>query len=101
LLQQDAIEYICALQIKIMAHHKSSLKRIRQEKKRRTENRYHAKTTRNAVRDLLKEKDSTKATKSLPAVVSLIDKLAKKGVIHRNKAANLKSNVARHAKSAK
>lgn len=82
-----------------MAHHKSSIKRIRQEKKRREENRYHGKTTRNAMRDLMKETDSGNIKKALPEVVSLIDKLAKKGVIHKNKAANLKSNVMRHAKA--
>ncbi len=82
-----------------MAHHKSSIKRIRQEKKRRDENRYHGKTTRNAMRDLMKETDTDKLIKSVPEVVSLIDKLAKKGVIHRNKAANLKSNVMRHIKA--
>ena len=52
-----------------MANHKSSIKRIRQAEKRRLHNRYYAKTMRNAVRKL---------------------------IIHKNKAANLKSKLAKH-----
>jgi small subunit ribosomal protein S20 len=77
-----------------MANHKSALKRIRQNEKRRVHNRYYAKTTRNAIRDLRNETDKEEAGKSFPKVISMIDKLAKKNIIHKNKAANLKSKLA-------
>jgi small subunit ribosomal protein S20 len=77
-----------------MANHKSALKRIRQNEKRRNHNKYYAKTTRNAIKDLRNETDKEEAVKSFPKVVSMIDKLAKKNVIHKNKAANLKSKLA-------
>ena len=57
------------------------------------ENRYYAKTMRNSLRDIRLVSDKAEAQKRLPAVVSLIDKLAKKGIIHKNKAANLKSGL--------
>jgi small subunit ribosomal protein S20 len=82
-----------------MANHKSALKRIRQNEKRRVHNRYFAKTTRNAIRDLRNETDKEEAAKSYPKVVSMIDKLAKKNVIHKNKAANLKSKLASQVNS--
>lgn len=82
-----------------MANHKSALKRIRQNEKRREHNKYYAKTTRNAIRDLRKETDKEEAAKSFPKVVSMIDKLAKKNVIHKNKAANLKSKLASQVNS--
>ena len=77
-----------------MAHHKSAIKRIRQTAKRRISNRYYAKTMRNAIRDLRAETASADAKKALPAVLSAIDKMAKRGYIHQNKAANLKSGLA-------
>jgi len=77
-----------------MANHKSALKRIRQNEKRRVHNKYYAKTTRNAIKDLRGETDKEEAVKSFPKVVSMIDKLAKKNIIHKNKAANLKSKLA-------
>ncbi len=77
-----------------MANHKSALKRIRQNEKARVRNRYYAKTTRNAVKALRNETDKEEAAKSYPRVVSMIDKLAKKNIIHKNKAANLKSKLA-------
>ena len=76
-----------------MANHKSSVKRIRQEEKRRLHNRYYAKTMRNSLRDIRLVSDKAEAEKRMPVVVSLIDKLAKKGIIHKNKAANLKSGL--------
>ncbi|MDB5281863.1 MAG: ribosomal protein [Bacteroidota bacterium] len=76
-----------------MAHHKSAIKRIRQTAKRRILNRYYAKTTRNAIRDLRAEVKQGDAKKALPKVLSAIDKLAKRGYIHQNKAANLKSGL--------
>ena len=77
-----------------MANHKSALKRIRQNEKKRVLNRYYAKTTRNAIRDLRNESNKEEAAKLYPSVASMIDKLAKKNIIHKNKAANLKSKLA-------
>ena len=77
-----------------MANHKSSLKRIRQTAARREHNRYYAKTMRNAVRDLRAMTDKAEAEKMLPKVNAMLDKLAKRNIIHRNKAANLKSSLA-------
>ena len=77
-----------------MANHKSALKRIRQNEKRRVHNKYYAKTTRSAIKDLRNETDKEEAVKSFPKVASMIDKLAKKNIIHKNKAANLKSKLA-------
>ena len=76
-----------------MANHKSSLKRIRQTQTRRLNNRYYAKTTRNAIRDLRAATDKAQAAEMLPKVTSMLDRLAKKGTIHKNKAANLKSSL--------
>ncbi len=78
-----------------MANHKSSLKRIRQTRTRRLNNRYYAKTTRNAIRDLRATTDKAQAVEMLPKVTSMLDRLAKKGIIHKNKAANLKSGLAK------
>ncbi len=79
-----------------MANHKSSLKRIRQTQARRLRNRYYAKTARNAVRNLRASTDKTEAEKMFPGVVSMLDRLAQKGIIHKNKAANLKSKLAKN-----
>ncbi len=76
-----------------MANHKSALKRIRSNNAKRLRNRYYAKTTRNAVRKLRNTTDKAQAQESLPKVVALLDKLAKKNVIHKNKASNLKSKL--------
>ncbi len=76
-----------------MANHKSSIKRIRSNNSKRLANRYYAKTMRNALRDIRLMENKAEATAKLPDVVSLIDKLAKKGIIHKNKAANLKSGL--------
>jgi small subunit ribosomal protein S20 len=78
-----------------MANHKSSLKRIRQTQTKRLHNRYYAKTTRNAVRDLRATTEKEAAAALLPKVTAMLDKLAKKNVIHKNKAANLKSKLAK------
>jgi small subunit ribosomal protein S20 len=77
-----------------MANHKSALKRIRQTEKKRLNNKYYAKTTRNAVKKFRLSEDKDEATKMYPEVVAMIDKLAKKNVIHKNKASNLKSKLA-------
>jgi small subunit ribosomal protein S20 len=79
-----------------MANHKSALKRIRRNEVVRLRNRYQHKTTRNAIKKLRSETDKKKAQKLLPAVVSMIDKLAKRNIIHTNKAANLKSKLTKH-----
>ena len=76
-----------------MAHHISAKKRIRSNEKKRVENRYYAKTMRNALRDFRALEDKQVATERLPKMVSIIDKLAKRSVIHKNKAANLKSKL--------
>ncbi len=78
-----------------MANHKSSLKRIRQTQARRLNNRYYAKTARNAVRKLRALTDKAEAEALLPQVSSMLDRLAKKGIIHKNKAANLKSGLSK------
>ncbi|MBR4804446.1 MAG: 30S ribosomal protein S20 [Bacteroidales bacterium] len=78
-----------------MANHKSSKKRIRSSERRRVENRYYAKTMRNALRDFRALEDKAVATERLPQMTKIIDKLAKRSVIHKNKAANLKSKIAR------
>jgi len=75
-----------------MANHSATKKDVRQSAKRNERNRYYGKTTRNAIRDL-KAADKTTATTELPKVASMIDKLAKRGTIHKNKAANLKSKL--------
>lgn len=79
-----------------MANHKSALKRIRRNEVVRLRNRYQHKTTRNAIKKLRSETDQKKAQSLLPSVVSMIDKLAKRNIIHANKAANLKSKLTRH-----
>lgn len=82
-----------------MANHKSSLKRVRQAEVRRLRNRYVAKTARNVVRKLRATTDKAEAQKLYPLVCSMLDKLAKKNVIHKNKASNLKSKLAHHVNS--
>ncbi|PRX45833.1 30S ribosomal protein S20 [Salegentibacter salegens] len=78
-----------------MANHKSALKRIRSNETKRLRNRYQHKTTRNAIKKL-KESEKKEAEALLPSVISMVDKLAKKNIIHDNKAANLKSQLAKH-----
>jgi len=79
-----------------MANHKSSIKRIRQTIAKTLRNNYQHKSTRNAVRDLRKSTDKKEAAAMLPKVSSMLDKLAKRNIIHRNKAANLKSSLTKH-----
>ncbi len=78
-----------------MANHKSSIKRIRSNDAKRTENRYYAKTTRTAVKQLRTATTKKEAEALLPKVSSMLDKLAKKSVIHKNKAGNMKSKLAK------
>jgi len=81
-----------------MANHKATQKDVRQASARRERNKYYSKTTRNAMRDL-KATEKKEATAKLPEVASMIDKLAKRGIIHKNKAANLKSKLAKKVNS--
>ncbi len=82
-----------------MANHKSSEKRIRQTKVHRLINRYASRTTRGQVRKLRTITSKEEAQKMYPEVCSMLDKLAKKKVIHQNKANNLKSKLAAHVNS--
>jgi small subunit ribosomal protein S20 len=79
-----------------MANHSATKKDIRQATKRRDSNRYYGKTTRNAIRELKTADDQKVYNEKLPNIISQIDKLAKRGIIHKNKAANLKSKLAKH-----
>ena len=82
-----------------MANHKSALKRVRSDETKRLRNRYQHKTTRNAVRDLRALEDKKEAEEKLPVVVGMLDKLAKRNIIHKNKAANLKSQLTKKVAS--
>ena len=79
-----------------MANHKSSLKRIRQTKGRRLRNRYYAKTARNAVRALRKNENKEGIAEAFNKLSAMLERLARKNVISKNKAANLKSKLAKH-----
>ncbi|KPL12392.1 MAG: 30S ribosomal protein S20 [Bacteroides sp. SM1_62] len=82
-----------------MAHHLSAKKRIRQSEQRRLNNVYHAKSARNAIKKLRSTKEKEEAAELLPKVSSMLDRLAKKNIIHKNKAANLKSSLTHHVNS--
>ena len=82
-----------------MANHKSSIKRIRSNDAKRLRNRYQAKTMRNALKELRNDESKKTATEKLPKVIALVDKLAKKNVIYKNKAANLKSKLTKKVNS--
>jgi len=84
-----------------MAHHKSAKKRIRQTAKKRLENRYYGKTTRNALRKFMGLSDKSEAEKTMSSVVAMVDKLAKRNQIHKNKAGHLKSEVMKHLNALK
>jgi len=80
-----------------MANHKSALKRVRSDETKRLRNAYQHKTARNAIRKLRASSDKKEVEDQLPTVFSMIDKLAKRNIIHKNKASNLKSSLTRHA----
>jgi small subunit ribosomal protein S20 len=82
-----------------MAHHKSALKRIRQTEVRNEHNKYYAKTARNAIKSLRSTTEKAAAAELLPKVSAMLDKLAKKNIIHDNKASNLKSGLTKHVNS--
>lgn len=79
-----------------MANHKSSKKRIRQSETKKIQNKYYHKTTRNAVKALRNTSDKSAAEALLPKVTAMLDKLAKKNIIHKNKAGNLKGGLQLH-----
>ena len=76
-----------------MANHKSAIKRIRSSRTRQLRNRYFARTMRNAIKEYRGLEDKEKATEQFPKIIALIDKNAKRSIIHKNKAANLKSKL--------
>ena len=82
-----------------MANHKSSEKRIRQTEVRKDNNKYYAKTTRNALKAIRSTNNKEEATALLPKLTAMLDKLAKKNIIHKNKAPNLKSSIVKHVTS--
>jgi small subunit ribosomal protein S20 len=82
-----------------MANHQSAKKRIRQSEKRRIHNKYYAKSTRNMIREMRNTNDKAVAEQMLPKIYTALDKLAKTNIIHKNKAANLKSSLALHVNS--
>ncbi|MCD6090999.1 MAG: 30S ribosomal protein S20 [Bacteroidales bacterium] len=82
-----------------MANHKSAIKRIRQAENHKLRNRYFARTMRNAIKQLRSMTDKTEASDKLPSVLSLIDKNAKRSIIHKNKAGNLKSKLTKAVSS--
>lgn len=82
-----------------MANHKSALKRIRSSRVRRIRNRYYAKTTRNLIKTLRKTTDKTEAMELLKTVSSKLDRLAKRNIIHKNKASNNKARLAKYVNS--
>ena len=79
-----------------MANHKSAIKRIRQTETRNERNRYQHKTLRSTMKKFMALTDKTEAKKQLPVVSSMLDRLAKRSIIHKNKASNLKSELAVH-----
>ncbi len=76
-----------------MANHKATKKDTRQVATRKARNKYYGKTTRNAMRNLAAVTDKAKASEDMPKVIAMLDKLAKRNIIHKNKAANLKSSM--------
>lgn len=82
-----------------MANHKSSVKRIRQAEVKKENNKYYAKTTRNALKTLRSATSKEEAATLLPKMTSMLDKLAKKNIIHKKKASNLKSSLVKHVNS--
>ena len=82
-----------------MPTHKSAEKRVRQSQKRKLHNKYYAKSMRTAVKKLRNTTDKEQAREQLPRVFAMLDKLAKKNIIHKNKASNLKSKLTKHVNS--
>jgi len=82
-----------------MANHKATKKSVRKNARRNERNRYQGKTTRNAIRDFKVIDIKATAEEKIPDISSRIDKLAKNGIIHKNKAANLKSKLTKSVAS--
>jgi len=82
-----------------MAHHKSAIKRIRTSAKQRQRNRHYKSMMRTFIKNVLKQENKEEAEQSFRKTVSLLDKLAAKGIIHRNKAANQKARLAKFVNS--
>ena len=82
-----------------MANHPSAVKRNRQSENKRVHSKYYARSTRKAIKELRKTTKKAEAEKLYPKVASMLDKLSKKNIIHRNKAANLKSKLTKHVNS--
>lgn len=78
-----------------MANHKSAKKRIRANETKRLRNRYQHKTTRTAIKRLKSATTKDEASALLKEVTGMIDKLAKKNIIHWKKAANQKSKLSK------
>ena len=84
-----------------MANHKSAIKRIRSSETKKLRNKYQHKSTRTVIKKLEQETKKAAAVKKLPEAVSMIDKLSKNNIIHKNKAANLKSSLTKRVNSLK
>ena len=84
-----------------MANHKSSEKRIRQTEAKNERNKYYAKTMRNALKDIRSTTSKKEAEELLPKMNSMLDRLAKKNIIHSKKASNLKSSIDKHVNNLK
>ncbi|MFN5183993.1 MAG: 30S ribosomal protein S20 [Bacteroidota bacterium] len=84
-----------------MANHKSAQKRIRSNDSKRVHNRYYAKSTRTALKMISTTENKEEAVKLLPKISSMLDKLAKKSIIHKNKASNIKSKITKRVNSLK
>ncbi len=82
-----------------MANHKSAVKRAKQDEQRKVHNKYYAKSTRNAIKELRDTTEKAAAEELLPKITSMLDKLTKKNIIHKNKSSNLKSGLTKHVKS--
>jgi len=79
-----------------MAHHKSAIKRIRQTRTRKLYNRVYKKAMREAVKAVRTATTSAVATDALKKAFSILDRVAAKGIIKKNNAANHKSSLAKH-----
>ena len=82
-----------------MANHKSALKAARQSEARKEDNKYYARSMRNALKKIRKTSEKAEAAEQLPKLNSMLDKLAKKNIIHKKKASNLKSSITKHVSS--
>jgi small subunit ribosomal protein S20 len=84
-----------------MANHKSAIKRIRSNEAKHVRNKYQTVTARTAMKKIRTATDKKEAQGMLPKIFSLLDRLAKKNIIHKNKAANLKSELTVHVNKMK